>query len=244
MGSHVLIALALTSGLLTTANAQVWRSGFPGFAGSFLNPPFSAYGTYWDSIVAASNASATFRIPGYDVSKAWPSTSQDGWEMSITAIDMPYPSESRRRIFPDFPGRWIGSAITVKAPDSMLRPSTNESDSGKLVVDVNEDEWGFCFWRSYAPSYTNMTDREIRGKGKTREDGGCDDFLPKDCIDALEKDSSTSYAVMSSRVGPYGTRSVCYDIDLPDACRTGGDLDFTPILTSKLSIPCRPRFWV
>lgn len=166
----------------------------------------------WMDGVAASNASGTFSIPGYNVSEAWPGSSIDGWTITITALDLSSQKEDPL----------IGYDIKVAAPDTLFTESNDSNDGGASIVKANED-WVFCGWHLSTPPSGNETGSFLKGSdGETRPDGSCAGMLSNDCIDALEKQAKTAYNNTGSGRDLWGWSGgsgySCNTLDIPDSC--------------------------
>lgn len=210
---------------------QAWAGG--GFGG-FANPDGDLYldarGEIWNNATASSNASGTITIPGYNVSKPWPGEAMDGWTINVTAVDL---HRDPLRENGQYSGA-IGMDVKIIAPQSLYVKSTNVSDGGMPIVDVNQD-WVFCMWHWFSPSWSSDPEKYNPGNKKMKPDGSCEQWITPACISALEREASTAYYIRSEPLGRYGQRHVCEDFDIPVQCDNIERVeDGKPIIARKL----------
>ncbi|KAI1110577.1 hypothetical protein F5Y14DRAFT_443898 [Nemania sp. NC0429] len=91
----------------------------------------------WEANLAHPNATGNDAVVGYDVSKPWPSTQVDGWQLSINVTsDIPdsdamNPSNASGKTF-------TGTSIFLQAPEN-LRTVFSDQDAR------DETTWKICF---------------------------------------------------------------------------------------------------
>ncbi|KAK0667102.1 hypothetical protein QBC41DRAFT_203922, partial [Cercophora samala] len=171
--------------------------------------PYNANNSAFLEAVESSNASAIFKMPGYDVSKPYPGAPIDGWTFSVTALDFSTFDYQRA----DSRTAMIGYSMTIKAPDSLL--ADNLDGTKKVNVDPS---WGMCMWTWSPPHHTQKALWNNRENKPLSEDGSCDGFLSKECISALEKLGLDR----SSVVLPNETRSAAARFPSPTSQDVGG----------------------
>ncbi|KAK0612178.1 hypothetical protein B0T14DRAFT_531744 [Immersiella caudata] len=197
--------------------------GFGGYGDSFLERvgPFDANSTQFLRAIEQSNATAVFRIPGYDVSKPFPGEPMDGWTFGITALDFSHlPGDqftSRNR-----ENAMVGYSMKIQAPDGLL---TGSSGDATRVVRAHES-WGMCLYSWGHPDSFNKTQWNNPSQKPLSADGSCKGFLSDACIALIEQRALSTYAisVVSARnesKNPFGSMVKCDSFlldDVEDAC--------------------------
>ncbi|OAA62963.1 hypothetical protein ISF_04839 [Cordyceps fumosorosea ARSEF 2679] len=179
--------------------------------------PFDPGSKQWIDAVASSNASASYKVTGRDVTKPFPGSEMDGWTINVTAVDLT-PFE-------------LGWDLKIMAPPSLYSKVDPDSIANKtvaqnvrnangLVIANVDPSWFFCTFISISGStFGNSSQSNNPENKETRPDGDCSPFLSQSCIDAIEKTASTSYATTDSLpVNPYGARGDCRGFGLPKEC--------------------------
>ncbi|KAH6623291.1 hypothetical protein F5144DRAFT_357379 [Chaetomium tenue] len=207
---------------LTIANLPLAAGSFGGFGGygdAFTGRigPFDANSTQFLEAIAASNATAVYKIPGYDVSKPYPGAPIDGWRLHLTALDMSQPPAYQ---FSD--GKpFVGYSMTISAPAALLK--TNPDGGGKIVN--TDPSWGMCMWAYGHPNQLTKERYNNRANKPLAADGSCAGFLSDACIAALEKATEDAYSIASSANdtrGRFGSLARCSSLDTPDECGEWG----------------------
>lgn len=183
----------------------------------FSFEPFDAGSKQWKSAVAESNASASFKFTGRDVTKPFPSSEMEGWTINITAVDLtPFALGWDLKIMAP------PSLYTKVDPDSITNDTVAQSvrDANDLVITNVDPSWFFCTFVSLGgSSFPNSTQGNNPEDKSTKPDGDCSPFISQSCIDAIEKEASTSYGTgYSLAQNPYGARGACGGFDLPKEC--------------------------
>ncbi|KAK4195380.1 hypothetical protein QBC40DRAFT_147621, partial [Triangularia verruculosa] len=219
--------------------------GFGGYADHWneRTGPYDANNTAFLEALESSNASAIFKIPGYDVSKPYPGTPMDGWTLSLTALD--FSTYDYRRA--DDYKAMIGHSTTIKAPDSLL--IANADSTKKVNVDPS---WGMCMWTWSPPHHMQKELWNNPDNKPLSEDGSCEGFISNECIAALEKAGLDGFSVMlpNETRSAYGSLTTCDSFPTPD--EYAGDyynstqdlrdywdsyvLNFWPILTVMVNV--------
>jgi hypothetical protein len=220
-----LLAIANLLGSATSSYAT-----FSGYAEAFRGGvgPYDANSTEFEAVVAASNATGVFKIPGYDVSKPFPGEPIDGWTMNVAAVDL---SRATRRSWNTgedgiqrlvFSDAMVGHSMTIQAPESLIK--TN--DDGTKVVNTHPS-WGMCMWNYGSPNQLQKERWNNPDNKPLAEDGSCKGFLSDACIAALEKGAGSSYKVADPAdedkyKGRYGFLTTCGSFLRPDECGDHG----------------------
>lgn len=212
-----LMAAASLLLLLGRPAAAGW-DGFGGYGQAFSGRigPYDANSTEFESAVAASNATAVFQIPGYDVSKPFPGEPMAGWTVSLAALDL---SHSLRVYCTngDCQGDgMVGHSMAIRAPDALLRPD----EGGRSVVVDAHPSWGMCIWDYGSPSFRRPERYNNQDNRALNPDGSCAGFLSDACIAALERATRDAYSVAPSaaeaRTSFPGQLTTCGRLRLPD----------------------------
>ncbi|EAQ83490.1 predicted protein [Chaetomium globosum CBS 148.51] len=180
---------------LTIANLPLAAGSFGGFGGygdAFTGRigPFDANSTQFLEAIAASNATAVYKIPGHDVSKPYPGAPIDGWRLHLSALDMSQPPTYQ---FSD--GKpFIGYSMTISAPPALLKANP---DGGGKMVDT-DPSWGMCMWAYGHPNQLTKERYNNPANKPLAADGSCAGFLSDACIAALEKATEDAYSVAVS----------------------------------------------
>lgn len=212
--------------LFAIANLPLTAGSFRGFGGygdAFVGRigPYDANSTDFLDAVAASNATAVYTIPGYDVSKPYPGSPIDGWRIRLAALDMSQPGNTYGPYLPSSSEPFVGYSLAIEAPQALLKSSP---DGASKIVDA-DPSWGMCMWSFGHPNqlqkerYNNPTNKPLAA------DGSCTGFLSDACIAALEKATEFEYSVASSANetrGRYGSLVTCSQMSTPDECGEWG----------------------
>lgn len=224
---RLLRLVALTN--LPLCSAGGYSSTFSGYGEAFRGGvgPYDANSTEFEAVVAASNATGIYKIPGYDVSKPFPGEPIDGWIMSVAAVDLSQAAVLRSYSVSDdgeerlvTSDAMIGHSMAIQAPESLIQTK----DDGTKVVNTHPS-WGMCMWNYGSPSqlqkerWNNPTNKPLA------EDGSCTGFLSDACIAALEKGAASAYSIADpadERKGRYGFLTTCLSLSTPDECGDHG----------------------
>lgn len=208
--------LTMSAPLLVGVDALTF-DGFSGYGEPFAGRvgPYDANSTAFLEVVESSNATGIFRFAGFDVSKPYPSGPLDGWTLHLAAVDLSQPKRSYS-FSSDYPVEMIGHALSIKAPDSLIKDG---AEPGTKIVDV-DPSWGMCLW-----NFNHPTEREFFNNPENKPlspDGSCKGLLSDACIAALEREASDSYAYSpvpsrnnATRLGSFVT---CDSLSIPDEC--------------------------
>ncbi len=214
--------LLLIGNLPKTCGYGFGGFGYPGSS----NAPWDANSTSWQRLAAASNATGKVSVQGYDVSLPWPGKPMDGWVLNRTILDGEFGSGVTLEFSSE---EAIGEDIRLVAPKSLYKPSTGSDDGGRPVVHAHPD-WAFCAWRFFGvdPGQTPANPDYLDAPS----DGSCAQWMPKDCIEALEKWAQTAYYMTETANAPWGFRYQCDEIELPNECQNISSIAVEPSLGS------------
>lgn len=189
--------LALTQ--LYTADAQKF-GGIADPKTQFLNAPYEANSKKWTDAVKSSNATGKISFIGRDVSHPWPGSNLSDWSIEATAVDL-------------LP-KALSLDVKIVAPSFITKQDVN----GGAVVDARQD-WTFCAWKWLVPDAQNLDRMNNPDYLDSEPDGSCDQWIPSNCTQALEKWAQTAYTVRSEGKGYYDLKYSCKSFDLPEECK-------------------------
>lgn len=213
----------LLVGLALPTASVAWTGGFLSTGAIDGLSPYNADSHDWKMGVAYSNASASYNIKGYDVTKPFPSSEVDGWMLNITAVDLS-PIE-------------LGIDVRIMAPSSWYthvdyRNITNDNersnvyDAGGLVVPDVDPSWYTCVMVTLGPdSYSQPANTTNPNDIETTPDADCSAYASKECIAAIEKAASTSWRNANLTHSMFGGRGYCDGFSTPPECGNA-DWDF------------------
>jgi len=208
--------LAMAALLLYGVDAAL--DGMSGYGEPFKGRvgPFDSNSTAFLEVVAASNSTGIYKIPGFDISKPYPGAPIDGWTLRIAAVDLSHPKEqysydSFARV------EMLGYALSIQSPPSLIKDSVIPNQ-GKVV---NADpSWGMCLWNFAHP--VNRTWWNNPDNKPLSPDGSCKGLLSDACIAALERAASDEYrfqVVDSPRNATrLGSLVTCNSLSTPKEC--------------------------
>jgi hypothetical protein len=217
--------------LFAIANLPLTAGSFRGFGGygdAFIGRigPYDANSTNFLDAVAASNATAIYNIPGYDVSKPYPGSPISGWRIRLAALDMSQPTNRSNSYLTSVDSEpFVGYSLTIEAPPALLK-SSPEGGGGTTSKIVDTDpSWGMCMWNFGHPNQLQKERYNNPANKPLAADGSCAGFLSDACIAALEKATESEYAVASSANetrGRFGSLTICSQMSTPDECGEWG----------------------
>ena len=118
----------------------------------------------WGSIMKSPNATSNATFSGYDITKSFPSSAQDGWQLSIAL--------KKELDDPNGDGELTGTTMSLMAPD----------DSASKV----DDSWRICLH----VFTVNPASADTWGSG---ENPSCDGLVAKECVDDLQKNAVKNF---------------------------------------------------
>lgn len=224
--------------LIPGALAQFSSSSWGGFAGEgALFMPISAGDVQWRYAYEDSNATANYTFTGRDVTKPYPGSAQDGWTMSITALDLS-PVE-------------MGWDFRLAAPRSLykaINPDTMENQTeaefvrlagGNIIPNV-DPSWIVCNWLGWGASSYSGPANETFKDVPSKPDGDCGEVLSAECIKGIEEAAAKSWHTLDGKLSKndFNIRAGCDGFEVPKACGDGNRFDF-PSSTTDTFFPSK-----
>ncbi|KAH9896322.1 hypothetical protein F4778DRAFT_783598 [Xylariomycetidae sp. FL2044] len=176
------IPLGLFSGFFIGAQAVQY-----GLSTSSEDFPFQED---FERAMAAPNATGSYPVAGFDVTKPYPGEPIDGWTLDISvAAEIPTTPNGSEFV--------TGVGLQLKAPRALL---TNASDVAGGVLPADNSTWRLC-----------LMGFSSKLSGDANADGTCTGILDDDCISDLKS--------LATSIGSTYSQFACPN-DLPSSCPT------------------------